>query len=208
MKSIYLTQRDFKESILSDNIWHWKPIGLSDCRYPPHFQIHHNDSYVVYLMPRPGLKGLIGSLLGKDRTGRVVRGKEDGKWINLFSRFQLFFYEPVIALVKNTRLDYWDIKYYYWNQGITTAVLYKVKVESRVKPEKFANFLSHECNQYKIKKIIETELLKYLDRMRLQNHDTRCIIDGELHHDFLDEVGYTTTKFTLIYICELLLEKL
>lgn len=98
--NIYLTQPEFNESIVRDNIWQWTPIELANHRYPPKFQIHKDDQYVVSFMPRPGLRGLIASLWGKDRVTTVVSGKADGKWKRLFTRMQYLFYEPIVVLVK------------------------------------------------------------------------------------------------------------
>lgn len=203
--NIYLTQPEFNESIVRDNIWQWTPIELANHRYPPKFQIHKDDQYVVSFMPRPGLRGLIASLWGKDRVTTVVSGKADGKWKRLFTRMQYLFYEPIVVLVKKKRTDSWYIEYRHWDKGITTAVVYKVKVDSLVDPEKFANFLSYAGNQKKIQKVIEIELLKYLDHMRLNRKDTRCIIDGELDNEFLHKAGYTTIRFTLTYVYEKLM---
>lgn len=200
----YLTQPEFNESIVRDNLWCWKPIELSNYRHPPKFQIHKDDQYVVSFMPRPGLRGMVASLWGKDRVTTVVSGKADGKWKRLFNRLQYFFYEPIVVLVKKTRTDSWNMIYYYWEQGITTAVLYKVKVDSLVEPEKFANFLSYPGNQSKIQQIIEIELMKHLEQMRLDGKDTRCMIDWELDNEFLNKAGYTTTRFTLTYVYEMI----
>lgn len=53
--NIYLTQPEFNESIVRDNIWQWTPIELANHRYPPKFQIHKDDQYVVSFMFRSKL---------------------------------------------------------------------------------------------------------------------------------------------------------
>lgn len=202
----YLSYQNFRNSILGDNQWtlNKSELPIKGC---PRFQIHKDDTYVVELKPRDGLRGLLfAPFVSENKHLRVMRGTDTDKmWVKLFTRFQQLGYEIKVTSIQTRRLDSFILKYRFRNACDDIYISYEAYIESKISdPGKFYKYLTFSPdNAVKIQNVIQEELCRYIKGFTdLGNELQRTIEGGTINHPLLEEAGYTINKFTLFFRSE------
>ncbi len=201
MKNLHISASNILGSILSDNIWGFKPVNLTKMGTPK-FKLDYSYDWVIELKPKNSLMGVLFSpFVNPDKMLRVVGTKNcRKKWVRLFTPLERLGFDIDIVLVNKKRVDAMKVSHSFSISGVNTSASYDCIIEAEVDALKFYNFLSFPGNDIKLKNLIGSEISRFVGIQFDKGKNIRTRLEGEIHHPLMAESGYKVTKVELIYL--------
>lgn len=202
MKNLHISASNILGSILSDNIWGFKPVNLTKMGTPK-FKLDDSYDWVIELKPKNSLMGLLfNPFVNPDKMLRVVGTKNCSKkkWVRLFTPLERLLFDIDIVLVNKKRVDAMKVSHSFSISGVNTSASYDCIIEAEVDALKFYNFLSFPRNDIKLNNLIASEISRFVGIQFDKGKNIRTRLEGEIHHELMAEYGYKVKKVELIYL--------